>query len=350
MSMIEKNKNLFIITLDDGKQTYFNFADNTIYGLRGKPVQKFSPKAQKILEREEDNNFLAAYFVKREKTWCWYAGIADWSTGMVETIYSLYADKYPARVLCIIAEYCHVSNYKLDKKGVKTLTSALHSLEDDKGELVNFSSYVLGTAINEIVYSYLPKKIINLINRVDSDIRPYVIQDAEKIAFHYEHENWDCLPLRDNHVYAYIERYIKLCNLLNHERTYRDLYLSICRMEKEKSLMEDELCIQYQKNAPLFFEDDNYTVLIPTTAKEFKKEADYQHNCVFRIYYPQVLDGKTHVVFIRKKSDIDTPYITCEVNNRGIIVQYLGKYNNYVTEKSATEFYTSYQHYLREHF
>lgn len=350
MSMLEKNKNLFVITLDDGKQTYFDFADNTIYGLRGKPVQKFGPKAQEILEREEDNNFLAAYFIERERSWSWYTGIAHWSTGMVETVYSLYADKYPAKVLCSIAEYCHINNYKLDKKGVKTLTSALHKLEEEQGKLTKLSSSILGTAINEIVYGDLPEKIVSLINWVDSDIQPYIIQDAEKIVFRYDHENWDYLSFRDSPVYVYVSRYIRLCNQLNHERTYKDLYLSICRMEKEKSLMEEKLCVQYQKNAPLFFEDDNYTVLIPTTAEEFKREADYQHNCVFNVYYPKVLDSETHVVFIRKKSDIDTPYITCEVNNKGEIIQYLTKYNHYVTEPSAKEFSISYQHYLREHF
>lgn len=76
-------------------------------------------------------------------------------------------------------------------------------------------------------------------------------------------------------------------------------------------------------NAPLFFEDENFTVLIPTTANE----ADYQDNCVFRLYYPRVKDCSTHVVFIRKKSDIDTPYITCEVNNCGNIIQYLTRFN-----------------------
>ena len=30
MSMIEKNKNLFVVTLESGKQTYFNFADGNI--------------------------------------------------------------------------------------------------------------------------------------------------------------------------------------------------------------------------------------------------------------------------------------------------------------------------------
>lgn len=349
MSMLEKNKNLFVITLDDGKQTYFDFMDSTIYGLRGKPVQKFGAKAQKILKAEQHNNFLAAYFVEKELNWSCYTGIRDWSTGMVETIYSLYSDKYPARTLCQIAEWCYLRNYKLDKKGVKTLTTALQNLEESLGNLDYISNFNLDKATNRIIYAHLPERITQLISAADSKVKLYIVEDAEKINFRWDHEDWEYLYDADS-VYKYVARYIKLCNQLHYERTYKDLYLSICRMEKEKRLMAEKLCVQYQKNAPLFFEDDNYTVLIPTTAEEFKKEASYQHNCVFRAYYPRVLDAETHIVFVRKKSDVDTPYITCEVDNEGTIIQYLTKYNHHVTEKSATEFYTSYQCYLREHF
>lgn len=34
--MVEKIKNLFVVTLDDGRQTYFDFADGNIYGYRVK--------------------------------------------------------------------------------------------------------------------------------------------------------------------------------------------------------------------------------------------------------------------------------------------------------------------------
>lgn len=114
--------------------------------------------------------------------------------------------------------------------------------------------------------------------------------------------------------------------------------------------MTDKMCIEYQKNAPLFFENEDFIVLIPTTAKEFKEEADHQQNCVFRLYYPHVKECKTHVVFIRKKADIDTPYITCEVNNHGSIIQYLTKCNQNVTEDSAKAFKAAYQNYLYKHF
>lgn len=348
--MVEKIKNLFVVTLDDGKKTYFDFVDGKIYGVSGKVVQNFNAEAKKILKSEQDDNFLAMYFYERTLTrFCNY-NLKKWPISLVETIYSLYGNRYSVNVLSEITEFCYKKNFKLDKKGVKILTEALSSMEvNDNHHFRYLNSYQLENKILEISYN-LPAVVIPLVSHADSkEMRNYIVEDAQKIAFRYEHENWNYLD-GNGLVCHCVYRYIQLCNLLHHERTYKNLYQSICMMEKEKSLMDDKLCLEYQKNAPLFFEDENFTVLIPTTADEFKKEADYQQNCVFRLYYPRVKDCSTHVVFIRKKSDIDTPYITCEVSNCGEIIQYLTRFNRYVEDDNAIAFKIAYQKFLHEHF
>lgn len=349
--MVEKIKNLFVVTLHNGKKTYFDFVDGKIYGVSGKVVQNFNAEAKKILKSEEDNNFLAMYFYGRTLTFSYYNTLKKWPISLVETIYSLYGNRYSVAVLGGIAEFCYKKNFKLDKKGVKVLTEALSSMEiDGNRTYLCLDSRELENKILEISYSYLPTVVIPFISNADTkEMRNYIVEDAQKIAFRYEHENWDYLD-GDRRVYHYVYRYIQLCNLLHHERTYKNLYQSLCMMEKEKSLMDDKLCLEYQKNAPLFFEDENFTILIPTTADEFKKEADYQINCVFRLYYPRVKDCSTHVVFIRKKSDINTPYITCEVSNCGNIIQYLTRFNRDVADDDAKAFKIAYQEFLHEHF
>lgn len=348
--MVEKIKNLFVVTLDSGKKTYFDFVDGNIYGVSGKVVKDFSAEAKKILKSKENENFLAMYFYERTLTWSYCSTLKRWPISLVETIYSLYGNRYSVSMLSEIAEFCYKKNFKLDKKGVKILTEALSSMEiDGNRNYLRLDSYELENKILEISYN-LPAVVIPFISNADTnEMRNYIVEDAQKIAFRYEHENWDYLD-GDRRVYHYVYRYIQLCNLLHHERTYKNLYQSLCMMEKEKSLMDDKLCLEYQKNAPLFFEDENFTVLIPTTANEFKKEADYQDNCVFRLYYPRVKDCSTHVVFIRKKSDINTPYITCEVNNCGNIIQYLTRFNRDVEDDDAKAFKTAYQEFLHEHF
>lgn len=353
--MVEKIKNLFVVTLDNGKKTYFDFVDGKIYGVSGKVVQNFNAEARKILKSEQDDNFLAMYFYERTLTWSYRDTLKKWPISLVETIYSLYGNRYSVKVLSGIAEFCYKKNFKLDKKGVRILTEALSSMEiDGNHNFLYLDSCELERKILEISYNYLPAVVIPFISHAETnEMRNYIVEDAQKIAFRYEHENWDYLGADyygNRHIYHYVYRYIQLCNLLHHERTYKNLYQSICMMEKEKSLMDDKLCLEYQKNAPLFFEDENFTVLIPTTADEFKEEADYQNNCVFRLYYPKVKNCSTHVVFIRKKSDINTPYITCEVSNCGNIIQYLTRFNRNVADDDARAFKVAYQEFLHEHF
>lgn len=131
------------------------------------------------------------------------------------------------------------------------------------------------------------------------------------------------------------------------------MILAICQMEMEKRLALEAGSKDYQLNANLAFEDNNFVVLVPTVAKEFEAEADYQSNCVYRAYYPKVLKRETHIVFIRHKAEPEKPYITCEVNNDGKIIQYLTRFNNRVdweTDELGFQFQAIYANYLSEHF
>lgn len=307
----------------------------------------------KTLRSEKKDNFIAMYLYERTLTWPAYAGIKEWPISLVETLYSLYANRYPINVLGRIAEFCYRNNFKLDKNGVKVLTEALFNMENDNGKIHDLDDYSLSKEIAKISYGDLPEEITRFIADATPSMRKYIVEDIQKIIFRFEHENWDYLNKiynDNNFIGRYVCRYIELCNLLHRERTYKNLYQSICMMEKEKDLLADKMCLEYQKKELLFFENEDFTVLIPTTADEFKEEADYQQSCVFRLYYPRVKEFKTHIVFIRKKSNINTPYITCEVNNKGKIVQYLTRFNKHVIDDNAKMFGIAYQKHLNERF
>ena len=46
------------------------------------------------------------------------------------------------------------------------------------------------------------------------------------------------------------------------------------------------------------------------------------------MYMEEVVNGTTHVVVIRRKNNLNTPYITCEVSLGGNIKQYLTRFND----------------------
>lgn len=81
-------------------------------------------------------------------------------------------------------------------------------------------------------------------------------------------------------------------------------------------------------------EDDNFTIIVPTSAQEIIDEGEQQHNCVGRLYLNSVAQGNTNIIFIRKKNNPQKSYITCEVNNNGFIQQYLLAYNRRVEIES----------------
>lgn len=347
MNSIEKNKSHYIINLEDSKQTYFDFADGKIYGVSGKPVKTFNSAAKRILKENANNDFVARYLVEKTSSSPYYSDIPKWDIGMVETIYSLYNGKYCVNTLFAVGKFCETEKYKLDNQGIKILTRALESYNNNS---LNLMADDIERAVLIAKYPNLPLVIRKLIININKEVRDIVIEDIEKIVFRMEHEEWSCFDTDLYYITKMLERYINLCNLLHKERTYKNLFLSICLMEKEKRLLNDKLCCDWQPKDKLFYENDDFTIVVPTLATEFQEEAHEQSNCVFRTYYPKVVRHETHIVFVRKKEKPDISYITCEVSNDGEIIQYLARFNSQVRDSKALTFKAEYKKFLAEMF
>ena len=108
----------------------------------------------------------------------------------------------------------------------------------------------------------------------------------------------------------------------------------------------DDILKNFNDKEWLYYENDNYIVRPLISRADFHIEAEYQQNCVERMYMDRVYEGKTHVVAVRKKDKPDVPYITCEVRNGGDIWQYLYRFNNYVDKVEDRAFYDEYQNHL----
>jgi len=117
--------------------------------------------------------------------------------------------------------------------------------------------------------------------------------------------------------------------------------------EEYKNAHCEENLKKYNDKNWLYFEDDNYIVTPLLNRADFHKEAEAQGNCVERLYMEKVALGETHVVVVRKKNNPNASYITCEVNNRGQIVQYLLKYNRYPTNELDIDFKVAYATHLK---
>lgn len=188
-------------------------------------------------------------------------------------------------------------------------------------------------------------------NSGSQELREAIDKDDEKIMFYMEHENWTAVfNGQISGVRETLNNYVNMANLLGKEPIWKNLFLQVGYMAREYSLRKVKLTEEYQTNAPLFFEDDDFITVIPTKAEEFQEEANMQHNCVYSMYYEKVCKRSTHVVFVRRKNEPEKSYITCEVDNNGTIKQYLERFNKEVKDIDARFFKRAYQEYLYSKF
>lgn len=72
-----------------------------------------------------------------------------------------------------------------------------------------------------------------------------------------------------------------------------------------------------------------YRFIYPNTTQDIKDEAVQQNNCVAS-YIQSVIDGNCHILFLRKKDNLDKSLVTIEVRNNKI-VQALQRFNHPLT-------------------
>lgn len=120
--------------------------------------------------------------------------------------------------------------------------------------------------------------------------------------------------------------------------------------KKEAELKEEEakLFMKRQTEYDLHYENEYFTVVVPTSWEECADEGSALHNCLGGYEWENYLrNGNRGVVFIRKKDCPDKPYIACDFNwDTKWISQFLTYYNDDVTDGKALAFKSAFQTYL----
>lgn len=75
----------------------------------------------------------------------------------------------------------------------------------------------------------------------------------------------------------------------------------------------------------------NYCFIYPKCTQDIKDEAVQQNNCVAS-YIKRVIEGESHILFLRKKEQPDKSLVTIQVKN-GKIIQALQRFNHPLTEE-----------------
>lgn len=190
-----------------------------------------------------------------------------------------------------------------------------------------------------IYYNYDKKTVIKYV---------YKILHNQNL-FLWENEKSECVEHYG--IRQKLQQMIIYCNVMKlpfpNGEFIRD-YITVMKNYKVyQEQIDTAFFVIYKNRTELLFEDENYTVVLPTCKQDMIDEAFNQCNCVFRSYYNPLIANQTNIVFIRDKQNPTKSLITCEISNSGNIYQYLLKHNQIPQDENQIKFKAKYQAYLK---
>lgn len=356
----EKNMVMFQPTNKD-KSYSLDVNTGIFYGLNGKPIKSCPSGFGKWIDnhygdsnvtyllfclRSRPHNFNLPYgFIPTMDTYQRFANLFK-TVDKLESLGFTLHRSYTLSVLAFIDKY--FKNFAKYYREHPDCTLEEYKIFSEKELWLNEHKLVAN--------GHLTEDIINMMY----DNRDYYENDKTSlVAYYISHGLYDFFDIEDQtyrydavaRMFSKISKYFSLCNKVGVEPQKEDMLRSYVNLHRTYRMNQQEIDIKrmadhYAEHPALNYENDLFKVVIPTSREDFLKEADAQRNCVYSMYLPRVLDGRTNVVFIRKKSSLDTPYITCEVTNDGFINQYLTFGNNRVNDADALQFKKEYRDYL----
>lgn len=290
-----------------------------------------------------------------------------------ETVLENLKDSPEERILNVIAQHEQESMFNLYSTFHKQIEFILDKCEEKQIiEFINYCYESKGTFYEyDLHYPYVKnfittKQLLQFLPNQGRNIPKKQLDSAKDLMLEFEDPTKGQLQavaalIRNGAIYAatkneYIYYVIRDYLRLNNELGIEEPSVSGNLINKYVSLLNQQESIkkeQFQKALGdkkdwLSFEDDSFIVVLPTCENDFVEEGNNQHNCVGRFgYYEKMANGYSSVVFIRRKDEPNKSFITCEVDNKGNILQFLGKANHYVDNPIALEFKSKYQKKLK---
>lgn len=266
---------------------------------------------------------------------------------------------YPYKSVIIELEYYHLfSLEKLFKtKEMYTFLEENKNKKFDnevifKREFLEFFAKKSGF----IIPHWLLKKIRTSYNTLFDFMKKYQDNTKAKNLFNkvfsstgYFYNNLVTLVLEQ------IDNYLTFCKILEIPIETGDFFRNYDKVlkikESRERKIEEKIFKKSQEEKNLFFENEEYITIIPTTYQEIQKEGEKLNNCLGGYEWNTYLSqGKRKVVFVRRKDNPDKSYIACDINVFGFICQFLKRDNIEIEStkdgENIFDFKEKYQEYL----
>jgi hypothetical protein len=334
---IVKEKNLVKFHIEGKARPYIiDLNKGIIYGLRGIEIQSIPPAIYK------------AYIPAEERTSVLNLVREQYTPRHYASLYA-FADKLDGIGYHAPAWELRQINRQLDEIDFKKLSKYLRETED-----ASLDQYMRVYA-KEL---WREQKGLRIDDHFTEQMAEFLYdnfrtQSKEVLsifAYYLSRGLWDFC--RDRwEIHSRLDSFLTYMNALEWKMEKTDFFRAYINAKRAYTINRDALMDKGIKNyqmehiKALTFEDDTFTVVIPTTNKELIAEGESQHNRVGG-YGNSIVERRKNVVFIRYKAKPNVPFITCDIVDTGHINQYLTKYNRREYGDDAREFYHAFQEHL----
>ncbi|MET1834169.1 PcfJ domain-containing protein [Clostridioides difficile] len=350
-----KNKQFLVFEFEDGKNVKYNLATGECIGKSGRIVKDVRTQLRgynlhEVINSFEDENYKCFLnFVDRrvnrsKSSRAWGMRVERirnigsflneinnyskyeqlFSAGLKKVIYPIYCDikSIPKGLISICRNHSITLSDRLIQKYSKNpnLYNNLLSLELNSIRKTNLIS-ILDSGYDRMIfdrlidiYKYKPQSLINYIDNLMT------------------YEALNGLESTLNELYDYV---VMMSVISDKYEKYPRHFLTTHKIASRnynrlKTQFEEEV-FNKRIDKSLEYSYQDYKFIYPKNTNEIKDEAVQQNNCVSS-YIQNVIDGKCHILFMRKKDNPSKSLVTIEVRN-GKIVQAKGKYNRDVNER-----------------
>jgi len=352
-----KENQYLVFYFDDGKNVKYNLSTGETIGKLGKPVKdirtqlsgydllqvinSFQDEKYKNFLKFLDNNFINKSHAKR-----YSYGRVDRITNVGSFLSKIDGYKYFEQYFaCGIEKLDYRIKHKLNEvpKNLIKLCKT-HSITLDDNLIISYKDNpnLFNTLLN-YEFTSIPKYSVQSIlyqnnqykNKFDQLISTYNYKPISLLQYI---DNLMTFEALDN-FHDVVSELLDYCNMMskispkyekypkNFLTTHKIATRNYNRL-KQQFIEED-----FKKVIDLKLEHtyDSYKIIYPKTTQDIKDEAVQQNHCVAS-YIQNVIDGKTHILFLRDKENIERSLVTLEIKNYKV-VQARGKFNREVTNE-----------------
>lgn len=172
-----KKGSAFIITLKDGRETYYDFNTDTIYGVTGKPVKTFCNEAKSYLAFYYEKDFLVQFLYTRFVSNCFPSD----NSKLVEEVYRIFNNVAAIDQLYEIYYFFDYNNeYKINEETISIIYNLVSKIK-------YCSRYLILEKVMKI-----PEELSPIFQHLSKECQQIMSKDRNKImlAFYKDVENW----------------------------------------------------------------------------------------------------------------------------------------------------------------